>query len=295
MDGIPPGCHDRRCPLDHENIVFNKNSYAKLIGFVGYPFFDEHRKVFFGFVSAFTVVAFFVTMWGCFALSLDRPIIQRTYWTGASGKNTTSGKSFALYVGLRSVEFVDCAFTAGYNKYADYCDRNTVEWSSDRCHVGLIGEACDACGKIATTMWFTAFMSCASLVLSFLGAQTRMITKGDVPVQKLMGMGSELWGALSLGMSLYVFHNTCWAKLHTVLNHDDIEARTWSGPGYICYLVCCFSALLRAVVHWLTPLPGKGLGLCCCLVPSEERTCQIIRVKPTSEYKNDSKPKNSAV
>lgn len=38
------------------------------------------------------------------------------------------------------------------------------------------------------------------------------------------------------------------------------------GPGLYCYAICCASAIVRAIVHWLTPLPGQGapsISQCC--------------------------------
>lgn len=40
----------------------------------------------------------------------------------------------------------------------------------------------------------------------------------------------------------------------------EIEADVFSGPGYICYVVCLFGACMRALFHWLTPIPGEGSG-----------------------------------
>ena len=263
-DGVPFFCKHWICPLNHENVLFNQNKYMKALGDIGYPYFDVNRKFFFGVASFVTFLSMIVTTYGCFALSTDRSVIQRTYWTGGSGHNVTSGKNFAVYIGLRSVEFVDCDFTAGYNSYEKYCDRRAVQWTDDGCSSGLIGEACAACESTATTMWSTAFFSCAGLILSFLGAQTRMRIVGDVPVQKLVGMGSETWNVITLSIALYVFHHTCYVKLNSAFNSGGLESRMWSGPGYICYWVCAFSAGVRAVIHWLTPLPNKGSGFCSC-------------------------------
>jgi hypothetical protein len=32
------------------------------------------------------------------------------------------------------------------------------------------------------------------------------------------------------------------------------------GPGYWGYIVCLLGAFMRALFHWLTPLPGRGSG-----------------------------------
>lgn len=42
--------------------------------------------------------------------------------------------------------------------------------------------------------------------------------------------------------------------------YGDIEIRVYMGPGYYCYCVCLFGAMMRAIFHWVTPLPGRGSG-----------------------------------
>ena len=63
-------------------------------------------------------------------------------------------------------------------------DLNYYRWAGKS---GPVSGACLACSNSASAMWLTAFMSCASMVLSLLGAQTRMRKIADVPVQKMMG------------------------------------------------------------------------------------------------------------
>jgi hypothetical protein len=46
-----------------------------------------------------------------------------------------------------------------------------------------------------------------------------------------------------------------------------IEAKVHMGPGYYLYLVCVFASMLRALCHWVTPVPGRGMG-CCPKLPA---------------------------
>lgn len=265
-NGIPPGCHHRLCPLDHRNIYLNKSLFAHQLGKIGTEYADKNRKAILGIATLFTIFAMAMTTYGCFSLSTVPSIVQRTYWAAGSVKNETSGNEYALYIGLRAVVFIDCAFEPGYD-INDYnpskCQKQEITWTDSSCQTQpLIESACVACANIATQLWLTAFMSCATLILALLGTQTRMRVLGDVPVQKLLGMGSEVWGSLSLAVALGLFEHDCLYGIK--VNFEllkPIRSSFWLGPGYICYLICCISGFIRAIAHWVIPMPQQGEGL----------------------------------
>lgn len=262
-DGVPPCCRHKCCPLSNTDNYINGNSYVKRLGRCGFHYFDVNRSTFFGFASIFTVIAFGLTLWGCLSLSTKNSLIQRTYWVGGGGQNITSGQDFSMYVGLRSFEYVDCKFTPGYESYSQNCDRQSIKWTDDLCKFGPLEPACQACAGIATTMWTTAIFNCIGLVLSFLGAQTRMRPVADIPVQKLLGVWSELWTFLTLAYALFSFESGCYKNLREAVLVSDITGAFYAGPGLYCYVICCVSALIRMSVHWMTPLPGQsGCGSC---------------------------------
>ena len=160
-DGVPPGCHYWLCPLDHDNPFTNKNKYVKKIGLCGFEYFDKHRKFYFGLASVFSLFTMAITIWGCFALSTNRSVVQRTYWAGGTGYNSTSGQHFSFYVGLRSLEYVNCAFEPGYHSYSPSCQRESFVYFTNACQEGPVSGACQACANNASAMWVTAFFSCA--------------------------------------------------------------------------------------------------------------------------------------
>lgn len=80
-DGVPPFCRNKNCPLDHRHWL-NHWWVTEKLGRVGLAYFDQHRKVYFGFASLATILAMVITTYGCFALSTDPLIVQRTYWAG---------------------------------------------------------------------------------------------------------------------------------------------------------------------------------------------------------------------
>lgn len=272
-DGIPCFCRHQLCPLDHRNKYLNDNNYIRQIGEIGYTYFDSRRKYFLGMASLVTVIAMVLTTFGCCALSTDPTVIKRVYWAAGTMTNVTSNQDYALYIGLRSVVVVGCRFVPGYDSYPPSCMTESIIWTDPNCLQGITAGACESCANIATSMWLTAFMSCFSLIFALLGALTRMRVKADVPVQKLLGMGADTMGSLSLAFALFTFENGCFKNL--TLNSSNLVMRSnfWLGGGYACYLICCLSGFVRAIVHWLTPLPNKGKGLgavfcvlcpCCC-------------------------------
>lgn len=318
-NGIPPGCCYKYCPLNHANPITNDNDCVRKISPFGYQYFDVNRKIALGIASMITIMTIFLTLWGCFALSTSRPIVQRTYWAGGTGTNLTTSQEFSMYVGLRSLEYVNCSFVPGYDNYGSNCVRTSYIFGESECSNGPVSTACTACSSAATAMWVTSVMACFSLLLSFLGAQTRMrvISKydislfdifksvflllGDVPVQKMLGMFAEVWGVLTLAYALFTFQYECFAHLHSAFNVADVSTNFWIGPGLWCYALCCASGMVRAIAHWLTPLPGHGASKLCELFSydywkEEFRVLREIREKALKERESFSDlPKNSTI
>lgn len=285
-DGVPPFCRFKSCPMDHRNSTFNGGqSWLKNLGEVGFPYFDQERKLFLGIASFVTFMTMGATIFGCSALSTNASVVQQTYWAAGEIQNTTSGEKYSIYIGLQSLLYVNCPYTSGVEHYSHHCYHETIPWASEGCGIRskfnpsgwlpknaifasndpILNGACATCANEAISMWTTAVMNCVMLILAFLGAQTRMRVVADVPLQKLLGMAADSWGAITLAYPLYVFDRNC---LHGITiassGLNDIKTKYWLGPGYICYIICCIVAIIRASIHWLTPLPGKGSGLLCC-------------------------------
>eukprot|EP01038_Epipyxis_sp_PR26KG_P007905 gene7905-10730_t len=299
-DGVPPFCRHKICPLDHRNYYFNNNKFVDKLGYFGFDYFDQHRKFFLGFASVYTIFAMFITVWGCMALTTTGSVVELTYWEGGTGTNNTFDSftnqtvsvPFTVYVGLRSLEFVNCPYVSPLQKFSSSCQQISVQYTDAQCAnqvasgaQALTASACGACGSVATSMWATAFFSCLGLSLSLFGAQTRMRIFGDVPAQKLLGMCGEFWGTLSLGVALYIFHMQCLHNLHLAFRVTHIKASFWAGPGLYCYAFCCISGAIRACLHILTPLPGRGSRNCNQLWYS---FCKFSSTKEELEQENDS-------
>ena len=199
-DGIPPGCHHICCPLDPRFMTTIRcQAVADYISTIGFHYFDIHRKFYLGIASYITVISFLATIWGCFALSADADIVEKTFWIGSTGTNTETGNDYELFLGLRSIVY-----------HEDGLDRTSVEWGyysditgyiGEKCQEGILKESCDECAIAASSLWCLCVSACASLILSFLGAQSRLRGKvADFPIQKILGMFSEMNGFVSLIM-----------------------------------------------------------------------------------------------
>jgi len=259
--GVPHICQGEDCCLSIKFLnpkhYFNTTFWlTKAIGRIGYPFFDTYRKEVFAVATLATLIGMVITTYGCFSLSMDPDIVQRTYWTAGNVYNSTSEQNFALYVGLRSVVYIDCKFMPGYVNYPSSCTRQSLDWDSNECSQGgIVTTACNACSSAATALWLTAVCSCLGLALAFMAVQTRMRKKADNPMQKLLGLGTDTLGTISLLYAIFIYHNSCLYPLLNDFNVAGLSSRFWSGPGIYAYCICAASGGVRAIAHWLTPIP----------------------------------------
>ena len=72
-------------------------------------------------------------------------------------------------------------------------------------------------------------------------------------------MITDLCGFISLSVTLWNVYDKCFLGIDRSFEAIHVIS-VEMGPGYLCYLVCLFAAFLRALFHWLTPLPGRGSG-----------------------------------
>jgi hypothetical protein len=114
-----------------------------------------------------------------------------------------------------------------------------------------------------------------------IGAIHRMRFIADAPQQKLLGCITDSIGTITLALSLMNLEKDCFRILETSDFVDPIDPSIvypqmyfLRGGGYLIYWVFCFSGcLVRAVIHWLTPLPGMGVGA----FNFKVRVCDVTR------------------
>jgi len=285
-DGVPPPCRPRQCPLSWESDLMHNQCTTAFFGSCGCEYFDRRRKVYIGATTIMTILTMIFAVWGCFALSQNSSIVQRTYWAGGSGfflndlgNGPQRGENFSMYVGLRSFEYTDCNFVPGYESYPSHCTRRTIPFNDPAlCNSTAINPVCHACRGPANVIWFTAFSNCLNLVMCVVGLQARVQKRSDLPVQKLIGISTEAFTGVTLLLALFTFKESCLSKLQQALKLPGLSGSAWIGPGYYCYLVCVLSFFIRTICHFIVPLPGRTCdfnGLCACC--EKERRVFIYR------------------
>ena len=281
-DGTPPIiCGSKHCPLHHDNWL-NDLYIFKLAGKIGFSYCDKHRKLLGAIATFVTLFAILLTVWGCVGFSVNSSIIQRTYWAGGIVTNSSaiSNKDYTIYIGLRAAAYVPCTFEPGYDYYGSSCHVNSVEYGDPQCDKGVVAGACHDCSSAAVALYFTAISSCLGLVIALFGTQARMRVAADTPVQKIVGIVTETLGVIALVFTLTVFDANCLYPLRRSYAWEGLSATFWSGklmityvslnmltniypifagPGIWCYAFCATSGGVRAIVHWITPVPTQSL------------------------------------
>mmetsp|Transcript_53107 Transcript_53107/g.68113 ORF Transcript_53107/g.68113 Transcript_53107/m.68113 type:complete len:830 (-) Transcript_53107:21-2510(-) len=309
-DGIPPFCRHPSCPLDHRNKLLNLGSqdggYADccvMFGNVGFPFFDHRRGSMMGIATISTLMAIFITTYGVLSLAKDDKLIQLTYWVRASAYNMSSTDegpplklqhedAFEVYIGLTSMLQKECVAGTGCFHH----DLRVIEWwkrkdlgqsedGMDLCRSeARLDVFCDECRDVAVNNITAAFFACVTLLFALFGCINRMKFISDCPVQKLLGCFTDTWGALSLTYALYDFENRCLWNLPDTYHGYKLEYVR--GPGIYMYMFCALSGFIRAILHWLTPLPGQGIG---CRLRLPARDTAVETLAALNKWQQDTK------
>ena len=257
-DGVPPFC--RADPpacwmlFNHAHPLTNHNRCCWVFGNVGLKHFDKNRRVYMQFAMWSTVLAMVATTYGCFALSTDPRIVRATHWSYARGTNVTSGETFKVWFGLRSavIEEIGADGRARPAESLHFGNPPPFEHATGTSGNPLVDQMLAGCRDAAVGNQIGALLSCATLLFALIGTINRMRYSSDANVQKTLGMVTDSYGAISLTYTLVNFSTQCKGPGRVGL----IEADYFQGPGWICYMVCAASGLVRAAMHWLTPVRG---------------------------------------
>jgi len=68
-------------------------------------------------------------------------------------------------------------------------------------------------------------------------------------------------GCFTLSMSIATFETACVGDTQHAADAAGTPIQLMVGPGCWCYIFCAFAGATRALLHWVTPLPGQGIGL----------------------------------
>ena len=116
------------------------------------------------------------------------------------------------------------------------------------------------CRESAESTEVGSFITCFTLLFACIGVMNRMRFSSDAPVQKMLGMVTDTWGALSLLWTMSAFSEACYSDIPQNIGPYELDVSL--GPGFWAYMFCAFAASHRALMHWLTPVPGMGSGVC---------------------------------
>lgn len=153
---------------------------------------------------------------------------------------------------------------------------DTVACSAD----GLFGVICQVCRESASRTGSSMLSSAIGKGLSFWSMQKRMYAFADSPSLKFLGIALELVSLISLAGAWGFFDRNCSREMRSQIDPKNYPSLTdiafRSGPGSQGVVVGLVAAIVRALLHLLTPLPNRGMGLvvplyrmmrrmlCCC-------------------------------
>ncbi|GMI16385.1 hypothetical protein TrLO_g12930 [Triparma laevis f. longispina] len=275
-DGVPPICLTYPlCPFNRENPYLAQNKYVLMFGNVGLPYFDKKRRLFQGIAFVWTLVGFLFTIWGCLAIIPDEGIIRFSYWTWGgtySGDLAPTDESYAeIFVGLTAFLAKSCTYNTTVVPAEMQCLTEVIGWGDYEDEQGWSG----SCAQGTKDFFFTALSSCVPMIFAMIGAMNRMRFKSDAPQQKILGCVTDTFGAASLAAALLTFEHACFSSMSRdqfiePVGLQDVAFNWVLGPGYGIYWVFCFSGgIVRAAIHWLTPLPGMGVGAFTFKLPTQ--------------------------
>ena len=255
--------------LNGEHPLLNKNAVCWLFGTIGFRIFDRRRKTFMAVAMWSTLISISFTIYGVAAFSTRPPIVKATYWAWVAVTNSTDGTITKAHMGLNSMllEHDPCTVLRCQQENLYYGE--AARWGKDAgSFTDFYRVEYKECRETASNEIFGLVLTCCALGFALLGASNRMRYKADFHVQKALGVVTDSIGSVSLCVALFRFGFTCWYYIPEEKGELIIE--THLGPGFYCYVVCFFGALMRAIFHWVTPTPKKWIedahpcsGGCC--------------------------------
>lgn len=281
-DGVPIFCKWwSSCPLNHDNRLLNDNAWCFKFGNIGLKGFDDRRGLFWNIMAVLTVICMALTAYGCTAMARNDAAVMATHWASAHGSSPAEAGGrldVSVYIGLQRMVLVETlvgnATTTTTRQHYDYEMDLRRAWLGfsmqhgalsedvsdvDTCE-GMLEHACEACREAAASMQVCALLGCVTLLCSLLGTMNRKKSVSDSNCQKVIGMITDTGGAYALSQAMLNFRFECIRSMPSVVDGTALTYTT--GPGAYCYLVAAVVAMSRAVLHWLTPAPGAGVGLC---------------------------------
>jgi len=260
------------------NKYLNDNAIMWRFGGIGYRYCDARRKEFMGTALAVTVVAMVVAIWGSLSLSSDDGTLRITAWGTAWVKNQTDTTAIKYYLSLTKVVVDECSDATGTrsanwdckhleNEKWEGVNRGTVAGT------GFPWESLKECKAQAEGNQLGALTTTVTLIFALNGCLTRMRRKADTNFQKLLACVPDTYGAVGLGLTLANFFLSCYWNMPHEVHGEPVNYTV--GPAYVAYSLVWLFGVLRCLLSWLTPIPGKGCNNRCCVVRDPENTKQL--------------------
>ena len=310
--GVSFFCQPAFMPHSHKNYFFHSVFFYESLGEIGYHFLDYHRNFFFGFATILSMLGVITLLIGAVALVPDATVVKNTYWSTTSYYNKTAGVDMSVSVGLQALVYAKCQKKPGrrlldneadgvnafdYDLISDVptslryermlasgppgteCEDVLLRFDNNAgCKAtGIFDSVCQTCGDIATSIDTGVFFSAFGKFVGLFSMQKRMYGYADSPSLKFIGMCTELVGFISMVVTLLKFDRSCtmaMSQQFTGKNYPGYKFTTRPGPGTICFVIGAIAGFIRFWLHFLTPLPHRGKGIC---VPVGKALCRMLK------------------
>ncbi|GMI30264.1 hypothetical protein TeGR_g11749 [Tetraparma gracilis] len=287
------------CPLHPSNPLLATNKYVLMFGNLGLPHFDRHRRHYQGLALGWTILAFFFTVFGALGNVNDKSLMRISFWAWGRTysdlfRKDEEGNFAEVWIGLRGFSARNCLFIEETDEHPDpaftddlggirfNCTHDVYAWEDpESLFTPPQSEAQEAqeeyqdaafgrCRQTCLGAWGGLTLSCITMCFAMIGSTNRMRFAADSPQQKILGCFPETLGAVTLFLSLIDMDARCLTPLVRKYSGDyqdfgtgmEYDKMNWlRGGGFWAYWAFCFSGCcIRALIHWLTPLPGMGVG-----------------------------------
>lgn len=236
------------------------------------------RKILFSIGLVANIIALALTIFSCFAVSLDFDMLQTASFTKGIITLQNSTNLLFVYVGLRGVGFTDAAgFTEPIvSNFGQFCTEYNLNLE------GLTPpDQCGKCAEESSGLVASVILS-AIFILPLLSLDiVRMYPNYDTNCQKFMGsVAAIVSGTMSL-ITFLKYNNQCFASFYDgvysmqVFSNStspvvqdaltavpSLEGATISvdfswrpGTGLFCLYVATAFKFLDVIVHLVTPTP----------------------------------------
>lgn len=155
---------------------------------------------------------------------------------------------------LKGLNFPPCIFFSLY-RYEYSSDVLLISDLSQEWRLGFLKEELQQCRDRLASEGSSMLLTAVTLIFALIGCSNRMRFKADFPVQKALGMITDLIGFMTLMLTLVHLGLECNGNVNREDATGVLQLRVTTGIGYMCYIVCLLGAFFRALFHWVR---GRG-------------------------------------